>query len=125
MLTNETVAVWRSTNGGSSWTQDGYATYGSASGTYKANRSLTANTTYQMCFSGDDPCTASTSPSTLVYARAYLSQVAITPSTVYENYSFTTYRYLAPYHSGYARLYVYRYYSGSGTTTPPLGHLRC
>jgi len=78
-LTNETVTVWRSTNGGSSWTQDGYATYDSASGTYKANRSLTANTTYQVRFSRDDPYTASTSPSTLVYARAYLSQPAIRP----------------------------------------------
>ena len=115
------MTVWRSTNGGSSWTKDVYATYDSASGTYKANRSLTANTTYQMRFSGDDPYTASTSPSTLVYARAYLSQPAITPSAVYENYSFTTYGYLAPYHSGYAKLYVYRYYSGSGTTTPTFG----
>ncbi len=35
------------------------------------------------------------------------------------DYSFTTYGYLAPYHSGYARLYAYRHYSGSGTTTPP------
>jgi len=49
------VTVWRSTNGGSSWTQDGYATYDSASGTYKANRSLTANTTYQVRFQGMTP----------------------------------------------------------------------
>ncbi len=108
---NKTVTVWRSTNGGSSWTQDGTATYDAASGTYKASRTLAANTTFQMRFAGDSSYTAATSPKVLVQARAYLSQ-PVTPSTVYKNTSFATSGYLKPYHSGYTRLYFYRYYSG-------------
>ncbi len=108
---NKTVTVWRSINGGSTWTQDGTATYDSASGTYKATRSLTQNATFQMRFSGDSSYTAAASPKVLVKARAWLSQ-PVTPSTVYKNKYFTTYGYLAPYHSGYTRLYFYRYYGG-------------
>ncbi len=65
-----------------------------------------------MRFAGDDSYTGTYSPKALVQSRAYLPQ-PVTPSTAYRNYYFTTYGYLAPYHSGYTRLYFYLYYSGS------------
>ena len=111
-VTNQTVTVRRSANGGSSWTQDGTATYDAASSAYKASRTLTANTTFQFRFAGNGSSKASISPNALVQARAYLTQ-PVTPTAVNRNTSFTTYGYLKPYHSGYTTAYFYRYYLGA------------
>src|SRR3712207_679891 len=68
-LTNDTVTVRRSTNGGSSWTQDGYATYDSASGTYKANRSLTAKPPTRAWATADASHAATWSPIKTFYVK--------------------------------------------------------
>ncbi len=45
----------------------------------------------------------------LVKSRAYLTRPATNRSTIYKNTYFNVYGYLAPLHSGYTRLYFYRY----------------
>ncbi len=64
-----------------------------------------------MRFSGDDPYMASSSSRVLVQARAYMGQTVI-PSTIQKNTYFTAYGSLSVRHSGYTRVYFYRYYSG-------------
>ena len=107
----KSVTVQRSTDGGGTWQNDGTATYDSASKSYKATRSLTANATFRLRYGGDPFHTAATSPGVLVKAKAYLTQ-PVTPDTVRKNTAFPTYGFLEPLHSGSTPLYFYHYEGG-------------
>ena len=64
-----------------------------------------------MRFSEDDSYMISSSSRVLVHALAYMGQTVI-PSTKQKNTYFTAYGPLSGRHSGYKRVYLYRYYSG-------------
>lgn len=107
------VTLWRSTNGGTTWTKDGTAAYGDPYNVgderyYLRTKPLTQNLMLQWRFAGDSEYMPA-EPSTLrVGVKAYLSK-PVTPTTVKKDTAFTTYGYLKPYHSGYTRLDFYRY----------------
>lgn len=78
------VQVWRSTGG--AFVADGKATWDAASGTYKATRKATQNTTFQFRFAGDTLLSPS-SASAAVKVKAKLSQPTV-PASVKKGAAF-------------------------------------
>lgn len=107
-VANEAVTVWRSTNGGETWKRNGAAKYLPASGRYRAVRSLTSNTTFQLRFSGSDLSAGTVSRKALVRSRAYLSRPA-SPLLVDRGERFVVRGILKPRHAGGTRLVFERY----------------
>lgn len=112
-IQNRDVTVWRSANGGKSWARTGTAKYQPASGSYRAVRSLTSNTTFQLRFAGSELHKSSVSGPVLVRSRAYLSRPK-NPLSVTRGEHFVTRGILKPRHAGQTRLVFERYSPAGG-----------
>ncbi len=109
-----TVALWRSTDGGLTWTKDGVGAYSSSAGGFVVtSKALTANTTFSARYSGNEKSLAAMSTPQVVTAKAKVSG-PYAPKKVKRKKSFTVYGYLAPKHTDYrsTKIYLYRYSSG-------------
>ena len=112
-LESRPVAVWRSGDGGESWSRNGAAEYHPASGSYRAVRSLTSNATFQLRFAGSGTHASSVSRPALVRSRAYLSRPQ-SPLLVKRGEYFVTRGILKPLHADKTRLVFERYSPASG-----------
>ncbi len=106
------VRLYRSVDGGRTWTDSGSVPYNSATRTYTVTARALRNTTYQMRYAGNSTFKPSRSAGVLVKVRAYLSQ-PVAPAEVTKGTAFTVYGYLKPYHSGTTRLQFFRYVNGA------------
>ena len=104
-----------STDGGSTWTEDGSAACDTASKIYEPTR-VRGNTTFQLRFAEDVPYEAAGSPSVLVQVRHSLSEPTITPDPVPRGTDFSVSEELHPYHSGSTLLRFYFYLPRRGSS---------
>jgi hypothetical protein len=102
------VTLWRSSNGGVTWSKDAEATWSAASRTYSAtSKALTANTLFTMRSSGTTDSLPVMSAPAVATSKAYLG-TPVTPKSVRKGAWFTTSGILKPYHGGTTKLYFYR-----------------
>jgi hypothetical protein len=80
-LTN--VAVWRKATSSSTWSQDGTATFDTATAKYKATKKATANTAFQLRFAGATGFTSSGSAAKTVLVKASLSKPSCASSVAH------------------------------------------
>lgn len=106
------VTVWRSTNGGTSWTKLGIARYDWPSGRYLAAVIMSENSLFQMRFAGDMGNLPSTTPNVGIQSRAYLPRPVAASSVSVRSYLAVSGLLLTP-HDGTTKLYLYRYVSGA------------
>lgn len=104
------VGVWRSGNSGASWTYLGQAPYDWSRLGYRAQIVPTANSLYQMRFSGDWLHGVCTSNNVEIKVRAHLP-TPMGPSTLRLRGVATISGLLLPAHSGTTALRFYRYVS--------------
>jgi photosystem II stability/assembly factor-like uncharacterized protein len=106
------VTLWRTLNGGVTWSRVATATWEPTSQTYRAVKTLTQSTRFQLRWCGDSTRAAAASPSILVRSRAYMTRPAV--SGVRRPYrALTVTGYLKPGHTGFTRVYVQRRVRGS------------
>lgn len=108
------VQVWRS-HDDASWAQEGTAVYDSATGQYRATRTVTANTYFELRFPGDASCGSCASSAIMVQGRAAVG-MARSPSLVRRGRYFTLYGYMKPRHPSYVRVEFVRYVGGRWRT---------
>ncbi len=108
LVPDANVSLWRSTDGGETWSRDGAAVWSASSGTYRAtSQPLTANTQFMMRSAGTSRTASVGSKPAVLTAKAYLGTPS-TASTVRRSKSFTVSGSLKPYHGGSTKLYFYR-----------------
>lgn len=106
-LAGRGVTLWRSSNGGASWSFDGTATYETASQTYRATRQIQRKTAFRLRFAGDDGYVGAASGLVSVNSAAYLPRPSV-PARVRRNRYFIVSGSLRPRHAGKTPLYFYR-----------------
>jgi hypothetical protein len=76
-IPGQVVTLWRSINGGATWSADGTLAYDAVAAAYRGKRALGQNTMFKTTFAGAPGLAPTTSTARLVRARAYLFRPAL------------------------------------------------